>query len=358
MIHSTDLLTLALTAIGKYWGQKKPEISKSKDFSAILRVSLGADSDDFDCLEIFKSEKEKVSFFCWNEGLKQEESLISIPLVSLQDLSAPAEISPLITHAFHGNNALVMGVRRKTGLTIYRPKIVMPARYTFTAKEFIRFVEVRQNRESIVKQLLWQNEYNLHFSDKQDWDSFVQSFTDDKIEELMLLWDLCFSGEDAGKIYAEFDVFFKDYQNPNTKVTYVYQSLGEVEVSESFLSALLNVKLRRIEFQKALGAIRDFAMSRKAEKWALHFQKLYSKLDGVGEDSDDLLDLFKQCGMEGEAQILFNASIRSDVFGGMGSWNDVHFSDDPEYTQVSQDFYRELYLAVSACVNASLPLVK
>ena len=90
---------------------------------------------------------------------------------------------------------------------------------------------------------------------------------------------------------------------------------------------------QRGRLDRALRAIEEFAQEIGEASWADTFRGAREAMD-TGAASPFIEGLFGDGLLEKEALGLLAASYRADVFGGMGSWNDVP-TDDARYRELS-----------------------
>jgi hypothetical protein len=94
---------------------------------------------------------------------------------------------------------------------------------------------------------------------------------------------------------------------------------------------------------------RDFAARHELARWADLFEQILSA-DGDAPDRAHLLPPR----YSGAAHRLLAEADQAWVFGGMGSWNDLGFTDpaiEQEYQQISRDLYVAVLTAVLASTN-------
>lgn len=107
------------------------------------------------------------------------------------------------------------------------------------------------------------------------------------------------------------------------------------------------------EFKDVLQKIEIFANEIKFKNFAEIFRASYDYL--ANEDEPEGADFMKKDfpGISNEALKMLMAASRADVFGGMGSWNDVGYEEDKdeEYHRLSGILYAQIQKAVMFAVN-------
>lgn len=112
----------------------------------------------------------------------------------------------------------------------------------------------------------------------------------------------------------------------------------------------------RQKLAEALTAIQAFAEEQQLNHWAAVFQKALATL----ASPEPAVGLYQQLLVAAEhplpAQQLIFAAGQAFVFGGMGSWNDLGFADEPtnqRYEELSGQLYTQVNHAVVAGINAA-----
>ena len=90
--------------------------------------------------------------------------------------------------------------------------------------------------------------------------------------------------------------------------------------------------------RRQLAQAREFALAQDQPHW----DKYLSKASTILEESDPQSDLLPTCGYSAAAHRLASAASAAWVFGGMGSWNDMGFTDravEERYRQVTNALF-------------------
>lgn len=156
--------------------------------------------------------------------------------------------------------------------------------------------------------------------------------------------------------HGDFSIFWLskwEYVNDKWQVTYV-SSLKRYQPTDWHY----DVGDTHARLGDVLTRIRDFAQNNKEGHWAKIFDKA---LQALSETTPDMTErqasrILPENYASLNKQLLLAAS-RSFVFGGMGSWNDVYFSDEEIYDQyrtLSGELYQTMMQAVICSVNQDL----
>lgn len=120
-------------------------------------------------------------------------------------------------------------------------------------------------------------------------------------------------------------------------------------------SAHLDVSHSISDLRGALEAAEQFARKAYVDFWADWFTNALSQLDSVEPIPPFHVSILPKMGYNLRARQLMAAAVQSFVFGGMGSWNDLSFSDEElqyEYVQVTRNLYKAVMGAFVAATNA------
>jgi hypothetical protein len=105
------------------------------------------------------------------------------------------------------------------------------------------------------------------------------------------------------------------------------------------------------QLKEVLGELASFAGEfSNLKHWADNFNNYKSQLDEPVPEVYD--ELFPSSIMEPDNRQLLVASFHSNVFGGMGSWNDMAFGKEQEkYEELSNTLYKTIQIGIMAAVN-------
>ncbi|HVG93452.1 MAG TPA: hypothetical protein VND21_03320, partial [Planctomycetota bacterium] len=140
----------------------------------------------------------------------------------------------------------------------------------------------------------------------------------------------------------------KAHANPDCAWQYDFVRIPDVEGSLD--AEPVAVQSKRLS--AALVAIEGFARVSGETFWADAFRAAHAVLDGA-EATEHVRGWFDGTGMAPDAFRLLAASVAADVFGGMGSWNDLSPKDGAGYSRVSADLFRELQPSLISAVNST-----
>jgi hypothetical protein len=116
----------------------------------------------------------------------------------------------------------------------------------------------------------------------------------------------------------------------------------------------LSVTSTTRQLRAAIEIARDFAARIDHTDWVRWFTKALTKFD----DATDTFDFLPPFGYPAEARRLLSAASGAWVFGGMGWWNDMSFSDSSQqqqYDTVTEQLYDAVCRGILAATNAFDP---
>jgi hypothetical protein len=113
-----------------------------------------------------------------------------------------------------------------------------------------------------------------------------------------------------------------------------------------------DVSTGRAGLASALEAVRGFAEKHDLQYWSKHFRRCLLRLSLEPQPLEDILELLLLNGLPTPAVQLANAAMAADVFGGMGSWNDLGF-EGPD-AKVYEELSNRLLLARNAALRAGI----
>lgn len=121
---------------------------------------------------------------------------------------------------------------------------------------------------------------------------------------------------------------------------------------EQFAGSYLSLRGARRRLSNALINVEAFAREQRENYWAESFRKALETLDAPYPlEGSDFVP--RGC-FSLEAEQLFAAGLRSWVFGGMGSWNDLCFGGKTEeqYVQFSNELYDAMCQSLVVAINS------
>jgi len=111
----------------------------------------------------------------------------------------------------------------------------------------------------------------------------------------------------------------------------------------------------RASLASALEAIQEFAHAQGLRSWEKHFRRALLRLSLEPQPLEDLVELLLLNALPTPAIQLALAAAASDVFGGMGSWNDMSFDGQTSerYVSLSDRLFSSTRSALRTSLNRS-----
>ena len=116
-----------------------------------------------------------------------------------------------------------------------------------------------------------------------------------------------------------------------------------------------DVVATRLGLAQTLNEIAAFASRHQLQNWETIFRRAISLLDSASPAEGWYEQLIDNESYELPALQLIHAAISADVFGGMGSWNDLGFNTAEEnkiYDDLSAQLYDWVNRALVSCINS------
>jgi hypothetical protein len=116
-----------------------------------------------------------------------------------------------------------------------------------------------------------------------------------------------------------------------------------------------DVSAARASLAAALEAVQDFAERQGLRHWSRHFRRCLLRLSLEPQPLDDVTELLLLNALPTPAVQLAACARAADVFGGMGTWNDLAFSgpEQDTYQALSERLFHAVRVALRASLNSS-----
>ncbi len=114
-----------------------------------------------------------------------------------------------------------------------------------------------------------------------------------------------------------------------------------------------DVGIARTNLKSCLTQVRDLARANELGNWVQVFDKCLSFLE-TAPSGEWFISLMRATGHSNAAMQLLSASIEADVFGGMGSWNDVVTSNMEEYQRLTGSLFQAVQQGFRTAINEGI----
>jgi len=288
----------------------------------------------------------------WSAALRSRDARSAVLFDSAM-LAATGDASPRTAAGFAGPSELLVGIESTDGsVTPVRASVGYPPRTLLTVGDILEFVESHPSRAALEQGLLRENELNLHYVEGNDWAQFASAVPLDAapaVTETLsrVLSNVRFTNDER----RAWQTLRESRRNPDSGPIFRY-SEGPARSLPRIRDDLAHERSRLID---ALGAIRAFATSNGASGWAELFGRNLALLEGRPLEGGPIVAALRSAGLREEQLRVAVAAFDSDVFGGMGSWNDQSFSNGSLYHNVSDELSMSVRAALEAAVNSFVP---
>lgn len=309
--------------------------------AAILRFSDGPDDEPSDFVDWVERRRQAGA-----EGfLAADEKTAGLapPSPKLAGETVPDRV----IHAFAGSPGLLLGVIFEDRVDLHVPRIRFPRRYVVPARELLAEVESDPDRTALVERLVWENEHNLKLTRDPAWPALAAAVDETNAGEVL---DALMRGLGNAKVperaRRRWSELLERFRNPERRPLIEVRGIREVRR----WTVEVDVASRSATLGKALSAIRAFAADQGYSNWVRVFAEAERFLDADPPDRG-IVRALGGTGLKPAALRLLASAVVADVFGGMGSWNDLP-ADPPHYREVSDGLFRQISSSLQVAVNS------
>jgi hypothetical protein len=154
--------------------------------------------------------------------------------------------------------------------------------------------------------------------------------------------------------YSNYWRFKQDVTKPKAANNRIWGTQFFVIKHKPSTKKIPSINISKSNLAVSLKHIMNFAFKVNRKNWAEQFEKAIKNLDDPNPTVDFYKDFIPPNTLSLQAkQLLFSASI-SDVFGGMGSWNDALYDtneDNDLNNTLSADLFDKINEAITAALN-------
>ena len=352
MAHYTDPVAVLVAAQANRFLSTASPLDVA-DLEAMTRLGLTQDRDDWAILRFFPADDSAgIRFDLWIDQLRAERAK-AVGLVDRQELGLTglrggvmAAMPEAVADVFNATSRLALAVHGRTMIEVYFGRVLFPRPSLIGLSELLAFIEGQSKRQAMKEALLWQNEHNLHFVERNDWLAFVASIDDSRMDDLFMAWNHCLSNEAfPDEVREAWYAIESSKPNPRQAPSIDFRRFASVPKAPRG-----DLETRRRSLREALDAARKYAEAQGAANWAVHFGDCLGVLKGPPAPGHPMTKILAM--LAPDAVSLLVAALSADVFGGMGSWNDVPFQKEPGYRAVSDRLHAELLPCIIAAVNS------
>jgi hypothetical protein len=234
------------------------------------------------------------------------------------------------------------------------PREIQPPLYDISGPQLLAFIQGRQHATALIEVLA--RELEVPVDGLED---YLGTRSLDEMQDIVSRFmgvgaelEQASAG-DSGPEVAEveqWNAFFSIAEgSPGLSFEYLYAGPG----SEAELERALDAA--RASLASTLEAARDFAHKQGLRSWDKHFRRSLLRLSLEPQPLEDLVELLQLNALPTPAVQLALCAASADVFGGMGSWNDMAYEGDTGelYTRLSDRLLASVKTALRAALNQS-----
>ena len=235
------------------------------------------------------------------------------------------------------------------------------ANSTFQFVSAVKFARYKSNQDSMGMNVA---------GSVSDWLTFLRSIKATRLWNIAFGWqrkDLpehiaaSFSGSVPMAIQADlpngFELWYPQWKTGgHEKRPWLVEYRG-LMFPNSYIRPVQKMGLLKAELRQAVSQAENFAKRPdvNADSWAAVFTKSLELLDSSAPAAPYHPDLLPVSGYSLEARQVLASAVQAYVFGGMGSWNDMGFTDPQtrqEYEKVTSEMYETVKRAIIMAANS------
>jgi hypothetical protein len=154
--------------------------------------------------------------------------------------------------------------------------------------------------------------------------------------------------------YSNYWNFEETVSKPDAKDDRIWAyALKIIQSNQPISTSAITIKDAKENLSNVLSDISTFASNSKVDYWAGVFNKAKENLNS----SKPVIEYYKDCVLNDrlslpKQQLLFSAA-NADVFGGMGSWNDISLNTKEEI-KIYHDLSAKLYAIINQSIIAAI----
>ncbi len=247
--------------------------------------------------------------------------------------------------AFANTHETVLGLEFPDRLVGVRLGMSYPPPTDLTHADVLRFIDESPEKAHFREAMLWQDEHNLHLTDGKDWDALVAAVGPRDETDFVEAFSMCVSNVAVSRPTSQ--RWWTLREERRTTLSPELRAL-EFAAVPKVDAAVADRAAAAADLERALNGALKYARDKALEPWDAAFAgALVALHEGPKPPLGGLDAVFDRLYRKESARLL-TAVSRADVFGGMGSWNDLGLDDDPEYVRVSEALFAALRPAVLA----------
>ncbi|WP_224241977.1 hypothetical protein [Hyalangium gracile] len=352
-----DFCTSLLVTTGNR-ALRQPNQVPWDDIEEFMSIGLRQDSRSYSRVTMLDERGGRLSFREWLEARASPEARLWFargPWETNPE-EGPKELPIHIREAFLGGGGMgLLLFTQGQRVERFMPGEVRPRLYEISGKQLWEFLQGRKQAKA------WEEALTRELAPELEGRSvraFLESRTLDDMQEIIQrTMPLSVEVEPVGdghEVEPEETVRWNTFFSPapgSSSLSFEYFPVGpgDAVLTERDVSSC------QAGLASALEAVRRFAEQQGLKYWSKHFRRCLLRLSLEPQPLEDLIELLLLHRLPRPAIQLVNAALASDVFGGMGSWNDLGFPEPEakQYEELSNRLLLAMKAALRAGINAS-----
>jgi len=343
-MQSTDLISLLVIALGnaQVSGTRSPEIDAVEE---LLKLDISGTKEKYAAVRFLT--KEAPAGKTLGDWLLAQEGLKQLRLIKGQ-LQAPPNMPPGTSAAMlagmQGASPMLLLAVFADHCDVFAPRMITPPQVDLKVDDLLDFV-MNSSKAALIREELANRHANLPRTPNETaWQALLRHLPEQLpmpvVKSLMEVLANPEIPDDERKAFEELYKARAVVAPPRFEFAVAGRADGvppKIEVSEAS---------KRLQDQ--LNKTAAFAQTKKLDQWSTHFRACAQIVANGPQQADPMLGVFDECGWPKPAVNLLAGVVRSWVFGGKGSWNDVSLNEDVEYNTVSTALLEEVQGSIVA----------
>ncbi len=330
-MQSTDLISLLVIALGnaQVSGTRSPAIDSVEE---LLKLDISGTKEKYAQVRfVTKEAPEGKTLGDWLlslDGLKQLR-LIKGQLQAPQGM--PEGTTPAILAGMQGASPMLLLAVFADHCDIFAPRMITPPQVDLKVDDLLEFL-MNSSKAAFIREELAKRHSNLPRTPNENpWQALLRHLPEQLpmpvVNSLTAVLALPEVSDEDRKSFEELYKSRAVTIPPRFEFAIAGRADGvppKLEVSEAS---------KRLQDQ--LNKAAQFAQSKKLDQWSTHFRACAQIITNGPPQPEPMLTVFDECGWPKTSVNLLAGVVRSWVFGGKGSWNDVSLNADEEYNKLS-----------------------
>lgn len=330
-MQSTDLISLLVIALGnsQVTGSRSPAIDSVEE---LLKLDITGSKQQYAAVRFMT--KEAPTGRTLSDWIKSQDGLKQLRLIKGQ-LQAPQGMpegtTPAMIAGLQGASPMLLLAVFANHCDVFAPRMITPPQVDIKVDDLLEFL-MNSSKAALIREELAKRHSNLpRTPNETPWQALLRHLPEQLpaavVNSLVQVLSMPEIPDSDRKAFEELHKSRALKAPPRFEFALAGRADGvppRLEVAET---------AKRLQEQLTKAAA--FAQEKKLDQWSNHFMACAQILTNGPAQVDPMLGVFDECGWPKPSVNLLAGVVRSWVFGGKGSWNDVSLVGDAEYNTVS-----------------------